>query len=124
MGWIAQIDFQNVSFGSFSKLRFQVKGLHLRRFKKSKLAGGQRLTHGIPVKVVAVQICYITGIFSCHVALWKIRVFALAYRLQIKLTPPRIPFSENKYMSGVVKSSRGTPVIFRQASQLSPGLEK
>src|SRR6218665_2056390 len=81
------MDFQNVSFGSFSKLRFQVKGLHLRRFKKSKLAGGQRLAHGISVKVVAVQIRYITGIFRCHVALWKIRVIRLGVSIAYQAYP-------------------------------------
>src|SRR6218665_3717873 len=87
MGWIVQVDFQNVSFGSVGKLRFQVKGLHLRRAKKSKPARWQRFAHGVSVQVVAVQICYITGIIRGHVALWKIRVIRLGVSIADQTYP-------------------------------------
>src|SRR6218665_2351931 len=87
MGWIVQVDFQNVSFGSVGKLRFQIKGLRLQRFKKSKLARWQRFAHGAFVQVVAVQICYITGIFRGHVALWKIWVIRLGVSIADQTYP-------------------------------------
>src|SRR6218665_1582824 len=111
-------------FGGVGKLRFQVKSLQLRRFKKSKLASGQRFAHGESVQVVAVHICYITGIFRDHLALWQIRVIRLGIPVTYQTYPSTHALLGKQIHVWVRKELERDPVIFRQASQLSPGLEK